>query len=426
MQIFGEECLQQRVTRWWRAETGREARWGVRDLVGHPLRTASTRDGGIWTFQLGSKLGLNWSKQLAWKMGSKVSDIFTLSIAENQKLGTWERTGFDVVEQSRGWNSRGRLAEPLKTPERHEMQRRVRARRQKSDETASRLPTLRARAGRLARGGASRGGGVISSSPLLCLLLGLRLLLFDRRRFLVVYSGLAPLSTPPRFDSVLLLSVVFRSFRFSGLALASFGSCLFGFCSSLQIATIPGLGSLRLTTSSFLENTRNPLRSRLSHHARLFSLPTRRPAPAPIMSTFKRKAANQAAGNDAKKAKQNGNIMSFFAAPKPAATTGPSTKPAAGSSTSTSAADPAASKFDKQKWVDGLTPEQRELLQLEIDTLDVSWLALLKDEILTKEFLDLKRWLARETREKRTWFPPQEDVYSWYPAPVPHLQNPTN
>lgn len=132
----------------------------MRDLVGHPLRTTSTRDGGIWTFQLGSKLGLNWSKQLAWKMGSKVSDIFTLSIAENQKLGTWERTGFDVVEQSRGWNSRGRLAEPLKTPERHEMQRRVRARRQKSDETASRLPTLRARAGRLARGGASRGGGL--------------------------------------------------------------------------------------------------------------------------------------------------------------------------------------------------------------------------------------------------------------------------
>lgn len=134
------------------------------------------------------------------------------------------------------------------------------------------------------------------------------------------------------------------------------------------------------------------------------------------MSTLKRKAANQAAGNDAKKAKQNGNIMSFFAAPKPAA----------GSSTSTSAVDPAASKFDKQKWVDGLTPEQRELLQLEIDTLDVSWLALLKDEILTKEFLDLKRWLARETREKRTWFPPQEDVYSWCPAPVPHLPIPTN
>lgn len=136
------------------------------------------------------------------------------------------------------------------------------------------------------------------------------------------------------------------------------------------------------------------------------------------MSTLKRKAANQAAGNDAKKAKQNGNIMSFFAAPKPAAGAGAASK--AGASSSTSAADLAASKFDKQKWVDGLTPEQRELLQLEIDTLDVSWLALLKDEILTKEFLDLKRWLARETREKRTWFPPQEDVYSWYFPPRPH------
>lgn len=144
------------------------------------------------------------------------------------------------------------------------------------------------------------------------------------------------------------------------------------------------------------------------------------------MSTLKRKAANQAAGNDAKKAKQNGNIMSFFAAPKPAAGAGAASKAGASSSTSTSAADPPASKFDKQKWVDGLTTEQRELLQLEIDTLDVSWLALLKDEILTKEFLDLKRWLARETREKRTWFPPQEDVYSWYLRPVPNPPIPTN
>ncbi|KAK1832826.1 uracil-DNA glycosylase-like protein [Podospora conica] len=132
------------------------------------------------------------------------------------------------------------------------------------------------------------------------------------------------------------------------------------------------------------------------------------------MSTLKRKAANQTAGSDAKKTKQNGNIMSFFAAPKPAAASAstPSSK------SSASASEPATTttsspKFDKQKWVDALTPEQRELLQLEIDTLDVSWLALLKDEILTKEFLDLKRWLARETREKRTWFPPAEDVYSW-------------
>lgn len=159
MQIFGEECLQQRVTRWWRAETGREARWGVRDLVGHPLRTTSTRDGGIWTFQLGSKLGLNWSKQLAWKMGSKASDIFTLSIAENQKLGTWERTGFDVVEQSRGWNSRGRLAEPLKTLK--DTKCSVASGHDAKNQTRPRLAYRRsghALAG-WPGGGASRGGG---------------------------------------------------------------------------------------------------------------------------------------------------------------------------------------------------------------------------------------------------------------------------
>lgn len=110
MHIFGEECLQQRVTRWWRAETGREARGGVRNLVGHPLRSTSTRDGGIWTFQLGSKLGLNWSKQLAWKMGSKVSDIFTLSIAENPKLGNVGKNRFRRGgTKQRGRNPRGVL-----------------------------------------------------------------------------------------------------------------------------------------------------------------------------------------------------------------------------------------------------------------------------------------------------------------------------
>jgi hypothetical protein len=67
-----------------RAETGREARWGVGDLVGHPLRTTSTRDGEIGTWQDRSKLGLNWSEQMVWNMGSKVSDIVPLPSAENR------------------------------------------------------------------------------------------------------------------------------------------------------------------------------------------------------------------------------------------------------------------------------------------------------------------------------------------------------
>lgn len=119
------------------------------------------------------------------------------------------------------------------------------------------------------------------------------------------------------------------------------------------------------------------------------------------MSTLKRKADAAASQSDTKKTKANGNIASFFgAAPKPAASTN-------------SAPEPVASKFDKEKWVAGLTDEQKELLKLEIETLDDSWLAHLKDDITTTEFLGLKRFLKAETNAKKKWFPPAEDVYSW-------------
>ncbi|RMD43982.1 hypothetical protein DV735_g1146, partial [Chaetothyriales sp. CBS 134920] len=73
----------------------------------------------------------------------------------------------------------------------------------------------------------------------------------------------------------------------------------------------------------------------------------------------------------------------------------------------------AAIKFDKEKWVASLKPEHKELLQLEIDTLDVSWLAHLKDELTSASFLDLKRFLKREIDAGKKIFPPMEDVYSW-------------
>ncbi|SPO02274.1 probable uracil-DNA glycosylase [Cephalotrichum gorgonifer] len=114
------------------------------------------------------------------------------------------------------------------------------------------------------------------------------------------------------------------------------------------------------------------------------------------MSTLKRKAATNGSSPDAKKPKQNGNLMSFFTAPKGA--------PA------TPAAPP---KFDKEKWVAGLTAEQRSLLKLEIDTMDESWLAVLKDDIVTKEFLELKKFLDREENAGKKVFPPREDIYSW-------------
>jgi uracil-DNA glycosylase len=127
------------------------------------------------------------------------------------------------------------------------------------------------------------------------------------------------------------------------------------------------------------------------------------------MSALKRKAGTQS-GPDAKKPKQaQGNIMSFFGPPKvtPAAAN-------SGASASAAGPGPAGFKFDKAKWVASLTDEQRDLLKLEIDTLHESWLALLKDEVVTKEFLELKRFLDREHNAGKKVFPPKEDVYSWF------------
>lgn len=137
----------------------------------------------------------------------------------------------------------------------------------------------------------------------------------------------------------------------------------------------------------------------------------RRPSAISVsMSTLKRKVGTDSNGVDSsKKPKQDGSIMSFFGAPKTAGANG---------STSTAMNDgPPAPKFDKAKWVASLTPEQRTLLKLEIDTMDESWLAHLKDELVTSRFLDLKRFLDNETKMERQWFPPKEDVYSWYDGP---------
>ena len=80
-------------------------------------------------------------------------------------------------------------------------------------------------------------------------------------------------------------------------------------------------------------------------------------------------------------------------------------------------------KFDKAKWIGKLTDEQKMLLGLEIDTLHDSWLAQLKDEVLTKDFLDLKRFLKAEHDQGKKIFPPAPDVYSWS---APNFLNPPN
>lgn len=128
-----------------------------------------------------------------------------------------------------------------------------------------------------------------------------------------------------------------------------------------------------------------------------------------ISPALKRKADNSASSPADSKKPKGGSITSFFGAPKP--------KPADNQSAN------ASSSFNKEKWVASLKPEQKDLLQLEIDTLDESWLAHLKDEIVTPEFLNLKRFLKKEKDSKAKVFPPEEDVYSWYlPYPSPSTQ----
>lgn len=121
------------------------------------------------------------------------------------------------------------------------------------------------------------------------------------------------------------------------------------------------------------------------------------------MSTLKRKAGSQNSGDAKKPKQQNASITSFFGAPKATA----------GASSAALPSDAPAPKFDKAKWVASLTSEQQYLLKLEIETLHESWLAHLKDEITTKEFLDLKRFLDREAAQGKKVFPPKEDIYSW-------------
>ncbi|OJJ43314.1 hypothetical protein ASPZODRAFT_136540 [Penicilliopsis zonata CBS 506.65] len=116
-------------------------------------------------------------------------------------------------------------------------------------------------------------------------------------------------------------------------------------------------------------------------------------------STGIKRGASHLASPDAKKAKTNSSITSFFGVPK--------AKSAASISVTS------GSKFNKEKWVASLTPEQKELLHLEIETLHESWLAHLKDEVITPEFLDLKRFLKKEKGAGIKVFPPEDDIYSW-------------
>jgi uracil-DNA glycosylase len=100
------------------------------------------------------------------------------------------------------------------------------------------------------------------------------------------------------------------------------------------------------------------------------------------------------------------SITAFFGAPRPSP--GKPGNPAKANGTNL------AANFDKETWVASLSEEQRELLALEINTLHDSWLPYLKDELMSSEFLNLKKFLKSEALSGKKIFPPSADVYSWY------------
>ena len=129
------------------------------------------------------------------------------------------------------------------------------------------------------------------------------------------------------------------------------------------------------------------------------------------MSALKRKAEPlSASATDLKKPKKDSSLTSFFGAPK---TTSSSTTSSDVLSGNGPVPEPAAPSFNKDTWVESLKPEQRQLLKLEIDTLDPSWLAHLKADLVAPSFLELKRFLQREIDSGKKIFPPLEDIYSW-------------
>ncbi|EME77788.1 uncharacterized protein MYCFIDRAFT_33163 [Pseudocercospora fijiensis CIRAD86] len=136
--------------------------------------------------------------------------------------------------------------------------------------------------------------------------------------------------------------------------------------------------------------------------------------------SLKRKAADLAT-HAVKKPKANASITAFFGQPKP----NPETSSANPSKPASSPTAPATiqPKFDKDAWIAKLNDEQKQLLKLEIETLHESWLAVLKDEVVSKEFLDLKRFLKKEVETGKKVFPPSEDVYSWSRhTPLPNVK----
>ncbi|CAI5758177.1 unnamed protein product [Candida verbasci] len=78
--------------------------------------------------------------------------------------------------------------------------------------------------------------------------------------------------------------------------------------------------------------------------------------------------------------------------------------------------------FNKQEWLDSLSTEEKELLDIEIKYLHITWLAFLHKELTKSYFLNLKRFLNTQFSSK-TIFPPINQIYTWSNlTPLPNIK----
>ncbi|KAG0254887.1 uracil DNA glycosylase [Mortierella polycephala] len=117
--------------------------------------------------------------------------------------------------------------------------------------------------------------------------------------------------------------------------------------------------------------------------------------------------ANKRAANTATTATKQSSLLAWMK-PKAAATTDATTD-----ATATTGQASTAVVKTKPDILKNLPDEKKELLQLEQDTMDATWLRALQAEFTKPYFIELKKFLKQEADNKQQIFPPREDIYSW-------------
>ncbi|KAF9582207.1 hypothetical protein BGW38_000505 [Lunasporangiospora selenospora] len=127
------------------------------------------------------------------------------------------------------------------------------------------------------------------------------------------------------------------------------------------------------------------------------------------------KRANSSSATPAPAGKKQSSLLAW-AKPKQAA------EPSA--TTTTAAADDSTTIVRaKPDILKALSDDKKELLQLEQDTMDATWLRALQTELTKPYFFELKKFLKQEELDKKTIFPPQADIYSWSRfTPLPNVR----